>query len=112
MAIEKINYLENGLNWQCCFAGSSKTAHRIFSIVMGADYSFEVKKIEIWVPEFFKHNNSSVATVVYLAKQFHCVKANSRTALRNTATLTKNFIFMSSNKTINKATKDYQIMIY
>ena len=30
---------------------------------MGADYSFEVKNIEIWVPAFFKHNNSSVATV-------------------------------------------------
>ena len=30
----------------------------IFSIAMGADYSFEVK-----VPAFFKHNNSSVATV-------------------------------------------------
>ena len=25
--------------------------------------SFEVKNIEIWVPAFFKHNNSSVATV-------------------------------------------------
>jgi hypothetical protein len=30
---------------------------------MGADYSFEVKNIEIWVPAFFKHNNSFVATV-------------------------------------------------
>ena len=30
---------------------------------MGADYSFEVKNIEIWSPAFFKHNNSSVATV-------------------------------------------------
>ena len=29
---------------------------------MGEDYLFEVKKIEIWVPAFFKHNNSSVAT--------------------------------------------------
>ena len=35
----------------------------IFSIGLGADYSFEVKNIEIWVPAFFKHNNSSVATV-------------------------------------------------
>ena len=34
-----------------------------FSIAMGADYSFEVKNIEIWVPAFFKHDNSSVATV-------------------------------------------------
>ena len=30
---------------------------------MNADYSFEVKNIEIWAPAFFKHNNSSVATV-------------------------------------------------
>jgi hypothetical protein len=52
-----------GLN--CCLAGGSKTAPRIliFSIAMGADYSFEVKNIEIWAPAFFKHNNSSIATV-------------------------------------------------
>ena len=36
----------------------------IFSIAMGADYSFEVKNIEIWVPAFFQHNNSSVARSV------------------------------------------------
>ena len=48
-----------------CFAGSSKTAPRIliFSIAMDADYSFEVKNIEIWAPAFFKHNNSFLATV-------------------------------------------------
>ena len=53
-------------HWQCCLAGSSKTAPRIliFSIAMGADYLFEVKNIEIWVPAFFKHNNLSVATVL------------------------------------------------
>ena len=33
---------------------------------MGADSSFEVKNIEIWVPAFFKHNNSSGATVCYM----------------------------------------------
>ena len=51
----------NGLDWQCCLDGSSKTATRILivSIAMGADYSFEVKNIEIWAPVFFKHNNSS-----------------------------------------------------
>ena len=34
----------NGLNWQCCLAGSSKTAPTIliFSIAMGAGYSFEL----------------------------------------------------------------------
>ena len=33
---------QNGLNWQCCLAGSSKTAPRIliFSIAMGAKPSF------------------------------------------------------------------------
>ena len=33
-----------------------------FLISMGAKYLFEVKNNEIWVPVFFKHNNSSVAT--------------------------------------------------
>ena len=37
---------------------------------MGVDYSFEVKNIEIWVPAFFKHNNSSVATV-YFKNVYH-----------------------------------------
>ena len=36
----------------------------IFSIAIGANFSFEVKIIEIWMPAFFKHNNSSVATVI------------------------------------------------
>jgi hypothetical protein len=55
----------NGLDWQCCLAGSSKTAPRIliFSIAIGADYSFEDKNIEFWVPAFFQHNNSSIATM-------------------------------------------------
>ena len=35
-----------------------------FSIAMFADYSFDVKKIDIWVPAFFKYNNSFIATVV------------------------------------------------
>ena len=32
----------NELDWQCCFAGSSKTARRIliFSIAIGADAEF------------------------------------------------------------------------
>ena len=59
-------FLVNGLNWQCCFAGSSIKAPRIliFTIAMGADYSFEVKNIEIWVPAFFMNNISSIATVL------------------------------------------------
>jgi hypothetical protein len=52
----------NGLNWQCY---SSKTAPRIliFSIAMGAKYSFEVKNIDVWAPAFFRHNNSFIAAV-------------------------------------------------
>jgi hypothetical protein len=47
----------NGLNWQCCLAVSSKTAPRIliFLIGMVADYSFDVKNINI------KHNNLIIA---------------------------------------------------
>jgi hypothetical protein len=39
----------NGLDWQSYLAGSSKTATRIliFSIAIGADYSYEVKNSEI-----------------------------------------------------------------
>ena len=37
---------------------------------MGADNSFEVKNIEIWLPAFFKHKHSSVATVTRYEK--HC----------------------------------------
>ena len=46
-------------------SGSSKTAPRIliFSIAMVANYLFDVKNIDIWVPAFFKHNNSFIATV-------------------------------------------------
>ena len=55
----------NGLNWQCCLAGSSKTAPRIliFSIAIDANYSYQVKNSEIWVHAFFKHNNSFIAAV-------------------------------------------------
>ena len=55
----------NGLDWQCYLAGSSKTAPRIliFSIAIGADYSYEMKNSEIQAPAFFKHNNPFIATV-------------------------------------------------
>ena len=36
----------------------------IFSITMGANYTYEVKNSEIWVPAFFMHNNSFIATVI------------------------------------------------
>ena len=60
----------NGLDWQCCLAGGSKMAPRIliFSIAIGADYSYDVKNGEIWAPTFLKHNNSFIATVYF---RFH-----------------------------------------
>jgi hypothetical protein len=53
------------LDWHCCLAGSSKLAPRIliFSIAMVANYSFDVKNIDICTPAFFKNNNSFIATV-------------------------------------------------
>ena len=68
----------NGLDWQCCLAGSSKTAPRIliFSIAIDADYSYEVKNSEIWAPAFFKHNNSFIAAVnqprMLIPDRLHC----------------------------------------
>ena len=56
----------NRLDWQCFVAGSSKTAPRIliFLIAIGADYCFEAKNIEIWVPKFFQHNDLFIATLL------------------------------------------------
>ena len=58
----------NGLNWQCCLAGSSKTAPRIliFSIGMGADYSFYVKSIATCTSTFFGYIISVLASVLNL----------------------------------------------
>ena len=51
-----------------CLAGSYKMAPRIliFSIAIVADYSFDVKNIDIWAPAFFKHKNSFIATVYWI----------------------------------------------
>ena len=40
------------LNWQCCLGGTSETAPRIliFSIVLGAGYSFYLKSIATYAP--------------------------------------------------------------
>ena len=59
----------NGLYWQCCLAGSSKTAPRIliFSIVMGADYSIELILIETCVPQFIGHNKIFLGSVTPLS---------------------------------------------
>ena len=55
----------NGLNWQCCFAGSSKTAPRIliFLIAIGADYSFDIKSGFSITPAFSLHKNFNIASV-------------------------------------------------
>ena len=60
----------NGLNWQCCLAGSSKTAPRIliFSMAMGADYSFELIFKETCAPQFNGHNNSFLDSVDLTSK--------------------------------------------
>ena len=48
----------NRLNWQCCLAGSFKTVSRslIFSMAMGANYSFELISIETYAPQLHGHN--------------------------------------------------------
>jgi hypothetical protein len=56
-------YLKNGPNWPnwlCCLVGSSKNGPRglIFSIVLGAEYSFYVKYIATYAPQFIWYNNS------------------------------------------------------
>ena len=55
----------NGLNWQCCLASSSNTAPMIliFSIAMGADYSFELISIETYAPQFIGHNKFFLGSV-------------------------------------------------
>ena len=51
----------NWPNWHCCLAGSSQGAPRIliFSIAMGANYTFYVKSIEIQARAFLPLNKSS-----------------------------------------------------
>ena len=63
------NFEVNGLDWQCCLAGSSKTAPRIFifSIVLGAEYLFYVKFL---ATDFGPH-----IFWVYYFSFSHCVEA-------------------------------------
>ena len=55
---------------QCCLAGSSKNGTPkmfIFSIVLGAEYSFYVKSIaNYYTPTFLGYNNSVLAIVLWL----------------------------------------------
>jgi hypothetical protein len=50
----------NGLNWHCCLAGSIL----IFSMAMGADYSFELISIETYMPQFIGHNKFFLGSVL------------------------------------------------
>jgi hypothetical protein len=54
-------FLVDRLNWQCCLAGSSKTAPRIliFLMAMSADYSFELIFNEICSPNLMDIINFS-----------------------------------------------------
>ena len=70
MPIQPI-YLKIGPYWpnrQCCLAGSSKIAPRIFifSIAMGADYSFYVKSIATFALTFCGYIISVLASVQWL----------------------------------------------
>ena len=58
-------FMVNGLDWQCCLAGSSKTAPRIFifSIVLSAEYLFYVKSIETHARTFLPLNISAIGSV-------------------------------------------------
>ena len=60
----------NGLDWQCYLAGSSKTAPRIliFSISIGANFSFDIKSGFSIAPEFSLHKNLDIASVKGPAK--------------------------------------------
>ena len=60
------------MDWQCCLAGSSKTALRIlnFSMAMGVDYSFELIFNETCAPHFNGHNNSFSSQCVLTTHYF------------------------------------------
>ena len=59
------NFEVNGLDWQCCLAGSSKRAPRIFifSIVLGAENLSYVKSIETHARAFLPLNISAISSV-------------------------------------------------
>ena len=61
------NFEVIGLNWQCCLAGSSKTAPRIFifSIVLGAENLSYVKSIETHARAFLTLNILFIGTVFF-----------------------------------------------
>ena len=81
-------YLKIGPDWpnrQCCLAGSSQLAPRIliFSIAMGADYSFYVKIIETHACAFFKVIIFSLGSVFHVPINTLPLISMSQTSLRN-----------------------------
>ena len=52
----------NGLNWQCCLAGSSKTAPRILIF----STAIELISIETYVSQFIGRNKIFLGSVKYL----------------------------------------------
>ena len=65
-------------DWQCCLAGSSKTATRIFifSIVLGAECTFYLKSIATNAPTFLGYNNSVLAIVMCLLTRLQLMLCN------------------------------------
>ena len=82
-------YEVNGLDWQCYLAGGSKTAPRIliFSIAIGADYSFDIKSGFSIVPAFSLHNNFNIASVHHsISKKCSFMELRIHTFLENILT--------------------------
>ena len=69
------NFEVNGLDWQCCLAGSSQRAPRIFifSIVLDAENLSYVKSIETHACAFLTLNILSMGSV-------HCFVTSSNTS--------------------------------
>ena len=69
------NFEVNGLAWQCCLAGSSKTAPKIliFSIAMDTDNKFYVKFIATYAPKFFGYIISVLAMVLKVFQAYSII---------------------------------------
>ena len=98
LAIQPI-YLKIGTNcpnWQCCLARTSKTAPRIliFSIAMGADYSFYVKSVATCAPIFFGY------IIAVLASAFNYLQCNQ--------CLTTVFLFRNCNLYIDLSSQRWK----
>ena len=73
------NFEVNGLDWQCCLAGSSKRAPRIFifSIVLGAENLSYMKLIVTHARAFLALIISSISSVFcdkFFRERFNCME--------------------------------------